>query len=171
MGIFSKLAFWKHEPSSVPTPSTESFGAGQGLDASGFGTQTGLGNDTTGIRGDSTGLGDVGTGSSANLGAGNNPSQETGFKPPSVNSAQYMEPVEEETPPSQPSSLNKLNQNIVNPNQPADSVDTLSKNVEIISSKVDTIKAILDNLSHKIEEIEKIAKGEEEQNQKRDNRW
>ena len=72
-----------------------------------------------------------------------------------------------DTPPSQPSSFNELNKT-----KSDSDLNTLSKNIEVISSKVDTLKAILDNLSYKIEKIEKIAEGEKEEEPKRSyNGW
>ena len=56
-----------------------------------------------------------------------------------------------------------------------DDMLTLSKNIEIVSSKIDTIKALLDNLSNRIEKIERIAEGEQpnqQPNQRNNyNRW
>jgi len=102
--------------------------------------------------GDRTGLGNIGQGFD-NTGL----NQAQG---PGTNVPQGLEPIEE-TPASQPSAFSKSNQP-----QP----DNLAKNIEIISSKVDTIKAVLDNLAQKIDKIEKIAEGEQEEI-KREARW
>ncbi|TKJ17756.1 hypothetical protein CEE44_04455 [Candidatus Woesearchaeota archaeon B3_Woes] len=84
-----------------------------------------------------------------------------------VNPAQNLEPVEE-TPPEQPGAIQQMNQQ--QPVQGND-INSLSQNVQIISSKVDTIKAVLDNLSHKIEKIEQIAEGEQEPPQQQQRGW
>ena len=40
---------------------------------------------------------------------------------------------------------------------------SLEKDIQIISSKLDYLKAMLENLNHRLEALERIAKGEEEE--------
>ncbi len=143
MGIFN---FWKHE-AKVPSPEVTSIGKGHDL---GLGKDN-LGFEEPGTPSDTTGLGEIGK-------TGEGPDSKVGPPAPGMPPG-GLEPVEE-TPVSQPSAFGKLEQ----------TSDTahLSKNIEIISSKVDTLKAILDNLTNKIEKIEKIAEGEEE---KKEHTW
>ncbi len=42
-----------------------------------------------------------------------------------------------------------------------------SRDFEILNSKLDTIKALLENLNHRVTAIEQIAKGEQQQQQRR----
>ena len=147
MGIFDKLAFWKHEEVSPPKP----FGLETGFkDVTGIETQPGFSQD-------SAGLGDIGKrdfGTPLGSGFG-------GFQQSNLQGE-----LEQESAVSQPSSFGRLNQ----ARQP--DLNTLAKNVEIISSKVDTIRAILDNLTQKIEKIERIAEGEQQEKpQARYSRW
>jgi hypothetical protein len=146
MGILGKIAFWKHD--TTPSPGTTA-------------PDLGISQDRTGIQSESGFPGEIGQnpdllGQSMNTGIEPGMAQQ-GFTQPSE--LPKLEPIEE-TPASQPASFGQLNQ--TKQPQGTNNIETLSKNVEIISSKMDTIKAILDNLSHKIEKIEKIAEGEEQ---------
>lgn len=149
MGIFK---FLRHEK-KVPGPGTDSgasiHGEKVGDDTLGLGSQTGL-------------EGEIGKQPGANL-----PSE--GLAPQRVAPVQTLEPVQE-TPPEQPASFQQLNQGQT-PQQPTEDISTLAQNMQIISSKMDTIKAVLDNLSHKIEKIEQIAEGEQEPPQQQQKGW
>jgi len=71
---------------------------------------------------------------------------------------------------SQPGALNTLRQEVSSKNE----VETLSKNIEIISSKMDALKAMMESLSQRIANIEKIAQAEQEKEEipkSRYNRW
>ena len=150
MGIFGK--FLKHEK-KVPGPGTES-------DASVYGEK--MGKDTLGL-GSQTGLeGDIGQQPGANL-----PSE--GLEPQKAAPVQTLEPVQE-TPPEQPASFQQVNQGQTL-QKPSGNVPSLEQNMQIISSKMDTIKAVLDNLSHKIEKIEQIAEGEQQPPQQQQRGW
>ena len=146
MGILGKLAFWKHED-SLPRP--ESLDTGYNPD---------LGKDSLGLN-DQTGLGNIGQQGLDNAGMGSNfPSQNTGLgSSPNLNQPSNLEPIEE-APFSQPSAFGRLKKGL-SKNQ---SDNNLSTNLELVSSKLDTLKAMLDTLSHKIDKIEKIAEAEEE---------
>lgn len=147
MGIFGKLAFWKHK--DIPGPEKGDLGAGDDL---GLGKDTaGLGNENLGL-GDQSGLGDVGK-----------MPGEGGFGGEFTNPPQPMPPGATETPASQPSAFGRTGMSM----QPGNDIQTLSKNIEVISSKMDALKAVLDNLSQKVANIEKIAEGEEEEPKKR----
>ena len=137
MGLLNKIPYFKSK--EIPIPEKDSLGGNMSL-----GSQDPLS--------DQTGLGDIG-----------NQADRLGLPPKNSHGLQtsspgpQFEPVQEGSA-SEPSSFNELHKK---PMQ-APSED-LSQKIEVISSKVDTIKAILDNLSHKIEKIEKIAEGEEEE--------
>ena len=137
MSIFGKIAFWKHD--TTPSPSTP--------------PDMGIGQDRTGLRSETNFPDEIGQDTT---GLPNMERPNPSFNQPTQ--LPKLEPIEE-TPPSQPSAFGRLNE-IRGPQQ------TSSKDLEIINSKVDTIKAMLDNLTHKIEKIEKIAEGEEEKPQK-----
>lgn len=80
-----------------------------------------------------------------------------------------LEPIDNSSY-SQPSAINNLRQQV---NQKND-VETLSKNIEIISSKMDALKAMMESLSQRIANIEKIAMAEQEKEetpQTRYSRW
>jgi len=142
MSLLNKIPFFKHK--EVPIPEQDSLGGNMGLGSQdSLSDQTGLGN--VGDQADRIGL----------------PSSQSSSPGP------QFEPVQESLA-SQPSSFNEMHQKSLSKN---DDLQALSKNVEVISSKVDTIKAILDNLSQKIEKIEKIAEGEKEEPQKGYGRW
>jgi hypothetical protein len=155
MSIFDKLAFWKHDPS---------------LDKPISLGNNGLSNDDTGLTdedlglGDRTGLGDMGKQESLSgldrtpgIGKRDSTSHIKGL-------GSHFEPVKENKY-EQPDAFNKLDQTV---NQPGN-VNNNSPKMEIIESKIDTVKAMLENLTHKINKIEKIAEGEEEQ--KGSGRW
>ena len=150
MGIFDKLTFWKHDttPSSTPPP------------------DLGIGQDRTGLRSES--------GFPDEIGQSQDPFKDTTGLPtmdqPNPSFGQpaklpTLEPIEE-TPASQPSAFGQLNE-IKNPPK----INQGSKDLEIIDSKVDTIKAMLENLTHKVEKIERIAEGEEKTPAKKYGGW
>lgn len=165
MGILNKLTFWKKDD-LIPGPSDMGaqdidLGDTTGLNSptgyspnkDGLGGNVGL-NNPTGYSPNQTGLSNSLNNPNGNN-FGNTGMDGAGFNAESGNPSlsSKFEPVEEK-----PSSFNNINQNMM----PPEDLSTLSKNIEIISSKVDTIKAILDNLSHKIDKIEKIAEAEDE---------
>ena len=147
MSILNRFGFGKNK--EIPSPENDNFG------------EMNFRNDSPPMDNlnDQTGLGNIG-GQPDNLGLPN-----TRF-PQTPGNSPHFEQIPD-TPPSQPSSFNELNKT-----KSDSDLNTLSKNIEIISSKVDTLKAILDSLSQKIEKIEKIAEGEKEEKPKRSyNGW
>ena len=186
MGFLDKIAFWKQD--TVPGPSATSGFEAESDPAAGH--NLGLDNDNTGL-GSNTGLGD-GLGGGDNLNLGNNDglgqrldSQQPpqgGLPGSSGNMGQPMHVPKdnlEEGSLDNPSAFdkfqNKTNQTMQPQMKQGDDMLTLSKNIEIVSSKIDTIKALLDNLSNRIEKIERIAEGEQpnqQPNQRNNyNRW
>ena len=137
MGILGKLAFWKHEKAPGPEPSMD------------LGADLNLGS-TTGMPSD--------IGQQPNLGLEMGPQTglESGFTAPP-----QPEPFTD-APASQPNAMSQMRGQ-----QKNEEVENLAKNVELITAKVDTIRVILDQLSHKINNIEKIAMAEEEDSHKR----
>jgi|OM-RGC.v1.024633221 hypothetical protein len=148
MGLLNKIPFLKHK--EVPIPEKDEFGTSfETAPVDPLKDQTGL--DNVGNQADRLGL---------------PPENSNSLPQQNINSpGPQFEPVQE-SPTSQPSSFDELHKK---PMQAPH--DNLSKNIEVISSKMDTIKAVLDNLSQKIEKIEKIAEGEKEEEPKRNYGW
>lgn len=156
MGILGKLAFWKHDTS--PTGDIgKPLDLGLGTDRMGVNQdRTGVNMDRAGLPSEPTGLGNIGE------------SPDVTGMPPSRGGPPKMYPggleaVDEHEAPSAFDDLRKTTQ--------GGDLQTLSKNIEIISSKMDALKAIIDNLAIKINKIEKIADAEHEEDQKREVRW
>jgi len=152
MGVFDKLAFWKRKDElAVP-------------DVASYGTNLGLSNPNS---------------MESSLGLNQDPLQRSGFdlsrytqnelgqqeqqgEQPSLNEFQA---------PNQVSSFSKLNQ--IRPQQqmqPGNDAYSISKNIEVLSARMDTIKAMLDNLTEKVNKIEEMAEAEQTPH-KRANRW
>jgi hypothetical protein len=148
MGLLDKIPFFKHK--EVPIPEQDNFENNMDLSS-----QDPLN--------DKTGFGNIGSHYDDQLGLPSENSSSIDFTSPT----RRFEPIQE-TPASQPSSFEEFNKRSLNKNE---GLQTLSKNIEVISSKIDTIRAILDNLSQKIEKIEKIAEGEKEDTPKRNYGW
>jgi hypothetical protein len=155
--IFGKLAFWKHKDElSVP-------------DIAKYQTNLGLGNPSQ--MDNSLGLNqDV----LQRPGFDVNRYTEPGFgqEPMPQESGAQQNYQDFQGTPSQPSSFSKLGQaRPAQQMQQAPDIYSLSKDIELLSSKIETVKAMLDHLSEKIEKIERIAEGEKETTTKRYNRW
>jgi len=84
-------------------------------------------------------------------------------KPFSAMEQKYRMPEFEEQQNSRGSSGNSSSFQAQNPYQSSASSVTLEKDIQIISSKLDYLKAMLENLNHRLESLERIAKGEEEE--------
>ncbi len=115
------------------------------------------------------GLGDkpsskVDLGLGLEYGTNNEPPQSLGLEPPAM-----QQPYPQMQPPSQqmPPSFG----NTPNLNQPQmQSQDyAMSKNLEVVSSKLDALRAALDSINQRLANLEAIARGEEDNRYKR--RW
>ncbi len=147
MGFFSKLMFWRHEEPEIPSLGGMGQGMGQGSFPS-FDSQqdfaAGFGRDSTSGLG---GTSDIGAWPSAepkplNLGYPQQqmqqPSQQSPFQ---QSSPRYQEAPQQQFLPQQ----------------------TLSKDIEIISYKLDALKATIESVNQRLATLERIAKGEEEE--------
>ena len=130
MGIFSKLTFGKHKEPE-PSPEIGNYPSEPGMP---LGSNIGSAPAQPGfdIPGGPTGL-----------------EAETGFKSSSKNPFPSLEPAT--SIPSSPEQQPALQQ----PRQ--DDIFTLSKNLEVVSSKVDALRAVLDTINQRLANIEKIA--------------
>ena len=140
MGILDKLTFWKKK---------DDFGdLGKDLDlGKDFGKDLGM---------------DMNQGPSPDLGAGLEPmgqSSQAFQKYPSFQGQQNFSNPSFSQPYQQP----------VQPSYPSSASDPYiaSKNLEIISSKLDALKASIDALSQRVANIESIARGEQEDQRRR----
>lgn len=141
MGILSMFRRGNKD-SGIPQPETDNLGSAGNLglsdNSSGIGRELGM---PTGLE-----TKDM----NAQMGSyENTPPLDAGISPESLN--KNADP--------QMTSANTFNAQTNNPND----LFTLGKNIEVLSSKLDAIRAILDNLSNKVEKIEKIAEGEHEE--------
>ncbi len=137
MGILGKLAFWKKKDEF------EDIGKDLGLDKE-------LGMDT-------------GTGMSPELGFGmetaephkypsfQQPAQPSGYQ--SYSQPSIQQPSFQQSPPSY--------------HQMSDQEYINSKSLEVISSKLDALKAAIESINHRLANIESIAKGEQEDRRRR----
>ncbi len=138
MGILDKIMFWKKGDEFADV------GLGEKENPA-FGNELGAA-PGTGL-GPSPGLGtEPGIGSDL----GQQPGQ--GFQTPQPSMPSY--PSQQQFQPQPPS--------YANPQQ-----DLESKNLEIISSKLDALRASIDSLSQRMANLEAIARGEEEQGRRR----
>ncbi|MCK4522164.1 MAG: hypothetical protein KAU20_06325 [Nanoarchaeota archaeon] len=143
MGIFSKLTFRKHKEPE-PSPEIGKYPSEPGMP---LGSDIGSAPAQPGfeMHGGPTGL-----------------EAETGFKSTSEKPFPSLEPSASipSSPEQQPS-----------PSQPQqDNIFTLSKNLEVVSSKVDALRAVLDTINQRLANIEKIAESEEKEKPRHD-RW
>ena len=141
LGFFDKLAFWKKK---------DDFGdLGKDLDlGKDFGKDLGM---------------DINQGPSPDLGAGLEPmgqSQQQFQKYPSFQGQQNF---------SNPSSYPQPYQQPASPSYPSASNDPYiaSKNLEVISSKLDALKASINALNQRVANIEAIARGEQEEQRRK----
>ena len=138
MGILDKLTFWKKKD-----------------DFSDLGKDLDLGKDF----GKDLGM-DMNQGPSPDLGSGLEPMQSQPFqKYPSFQGQQnlpnpsFQQPYQQPAQPSYPSAANDPY--------------IASKNLEVISSKLDALKASIDALNQRVANIESIARGEQEDQRRR----
>ena len=150
MSFASKLMFWKHDNLDIPKFNASPNYDGYSPDKTGFDKRFNSMDRSLGLNKDplqmndplaypKTGLEDL------------NQSEDFGsvMEQPSLN--------------TQSNSFTKFRQSGLGQMQQQPSEDmSLSKNIEILTAKVETIKSMLDFLSHKIDKIEKIAEGEQQ---------
>ena len=139
MGVLDKLMFWKK---------SDDFGKDMNL---------GLGPDNLGMGGQNLGMGNQNMGL-GNQGFGNQnfgmpPAQEDfGFNTP-----QYQSPYQNRpqmAPPGFQASVPMM------PTAPQQDFSMVGKDIELLSYKLDTIKAALDMVNQRLANIERIAQGE-----------
>ena len=144
MSVLGKLAFWKHDEGKSDSISH----LGTGHDRAGVGRY----GDGLGDLNSHDGLGDI-KNSLSNIASKRN------FGP-----NPNLEPVVEE-PYSSNSPFDKLSQSMKSTPVPAG--NDLSRSIEIISSKIDTVKAMLESLIQRVEKIERIAESDQSNQQQR----
>ena len=148
MGFFDKLMFWRKKDddlSDLSLGGKDNLAFGNDFNQAGLGQQ-GMGSDF--------GQG-FGQGQGQGLGAG-------GFGP--GNYGQFPKTQDFSSPqPSTPSfSPYPQYQPRYNPQD-----EIASKNIEVISSKLDALKASLDSINQRLENLEAIARGDEEGSRRR----
>jgi len=154
MGIFDKVMFWKHDMPD-PSPDIGALPQESGLPmGQGIGGPLDQGGSSITERGmqniGASGLGGMGD---TTAGFGAQPTMGGPTGPPGG-----YEPVE---PHAAPSSFGQPQ-----PIPQGSETYALSKNIEVISSKIDALRAVLESLNQRIEHIEKIAEGEAEAHHK-----
>lgn len=157
MGIFDKLTFWKRD-SAVPTPARDSFSQRSDL---------GIERDNVGLNTRSYGLGQDPSNQPGMFNTGMEEQPADNFLSQNPNFVRESAPAEPFQDSSQPSAFSRLNQISGN----SSDSNNISKNMEVISIKVDTLKAMLDNLTQKIDKIEKIAEQEDKKPKAGYSRW
>jgi hypothetical protein len=146
MGFFDKIMFWKKKELDFPeVGANENFGSGSGFKE--FGISEGLGS-----RGDST----AGLGGTSDLNIGNEPST----FPQQPNFPQNIVPPQGTPPPSQPSFQQQ------GFGQQNDQSYTISKELEILSSKLDALRAGIESINQRLANLERIASGEQEEHKR-----
>ena len=153
MGVFSKLAFWKKKDDF------SDLGLGKDFD---------LGKDDFGMKG-----GDMGMGKGTDLGAGFGDSPDTlGMSDFDNKKSQDFSLDAQRTPGAgmqqgfqQQAAQQQYPQPQYQYAQPnAMQQDTLtSKNIEILSYKIDTLRVSLESINQRLANIERIASGQEEE--------
>ena len=147
MGILDKVMFWKKkdEFADIGLGDKENLAFG---DQFGAGGQPGVPGGTPPGLGPATGLGPEPMGQ----GLGQQPAP--AMPPPAPSMPSFSPPPPPPPPAAQPS--------YANPQQ-----DLESKNLEVISSKLDAIRASLESLNQRLANLEAIARGDEENSRRR----
>jgi len=152
MGVLDKLAFWKHKEDNLSVPDVASYGTNLGLNKGAMDSSLGINQDPL------QGAGfDLSRYTQNELGQ----QEQQDMNQPSLGEFQN---------PSQSSSFSKLNQARPQQMQQGNDPYSISKNIEVLSARMDTIKAMLDNLTEKVNKIEEMAEAEQSPH-KRVNRW
>ena len=139
MGIFGKLAFWKKKDEF------DDLGLGKGDDMGmpdlGMGGDTGMGMQAQGMGHESYGHEQF--------------SPSPGQRAPSYASSPYQPSFQQQ--PFQQSY----------PQQPSYGDAGAGKDIEVISSKLDALRALMDSINQRLANLEHIARGEEEDRRQR----
>ncbi len=159
MGVFDKLAFWKKDDDF------SSFEKDFGADPAGTpGSEPGMGLEGLGKNPGE----DPGLGGEPNLGFDNKPGSLGGTErpAPAIMSTPAQPAAEQPayggyTQPPAP-----LPREFANPVQPSPDSDRVQKEMEVISSKLDTLKAMIESLNHRIVNIERLAQDEDQKSKR-----
>lgn len=151
MAFLDKIMFWKKKDDFGDLGG---IGAGLGKDNLAFGDNFNAGAGQFGQQG----FGDPGLGQ----GAGTDFSQQQGF---GAGSGNYGQPQNQGYPQS---SIQSFGPSPYQQSQRYDpQTEIASKNIEIISSKLDALRASLDSINQRLENLEAIARGDEEPSRRR----
>src|SRR3989338_49250 len=143
MGVFGKLAFWKKKDSAGNIGKDFGFDKEFGFEDTGINSDMGLGIETTNPDKSPSFSNTSGMpGNFAQQGM-----QQQSFQPSSTPPQQFGQPYQ---------SQSYSDQNYIN-----------SKNLEVISSKLDALRASIDSMNQRLANIEAIARGEQEDKKRR----
>ena len=134
MGVFDKLAFWKHDDLDTPKPD--------------FGKDLGLGSDPGLTKHDDF--------------------ADKGFAPkddftPTGGETAPTSPFDQPFPATRPSPAVPRQTGQAYSQQAQDPMAELKREIDLISSKIDTIRALIDAMNQRIVNIEHIARQEQEE--------
>jgi len=150
MGIFDKLKFWKKD--NLPDLNMP----GGGMDA---GLQPGMAPGT-----DNIGMGSHDLGLPGET-PGQNPMAPPGMPPMGQPGQPMGQPMGQQLPPQMAPpgfTPNQQQPAPIAPAQPTHGEQMVAKDIEVLSYKLDTLKAALDMINQRLANIEKLASGETE---------
>jgi len=113
---------------------------------------------------------DLGLGDKENLAFGDDfGSKQMGLDQPGFGQPATSQPSAfgTQAPPSIPAQQPQFQQQYQQPKFESPQQDLNSKNLEIISTKIDTLRASLESINQRLANIENIARGDEEQHKRR----
>lgn len=161
MGILNKMMFWKHDDLELPKFNTNPNYDGYSPDRTGVQQGISSRDNTLGLSKDPLQMNDP---------LGNYP--KTGIDNiDNTSPDDYGTNITEQPLNSSQSNFNKFRQTGLGQTETSSDPTALSKNIEILTAKIETIKSMLDYLGHKIDKIEKIAEGEQQKPATRRYQW
>jgi hypothetical protein len=157
MGLLNKLAFWKKEPE---LPDLGDLGKDSGFKGPGGAGETGFGKPDMGEKGSGQGFDQLGLGGQKDLMADIEPGMpqiEPGYgggpglgQGPGGMQQPRQQQRKAPSAPQQPFGAP------IQPVQPSQMEYTMSKDIEIVSSKLDALKATLDGVNQRLANLERL---------------
>jgi hypothetical protein len=153
MGLLNKLAFWKKEPE---LPELGDFGKESGFKGPGGFGESGFGKPDMGGQGSGQGFDQLGLGDQKDLMADIEPGMpqiEPGYGGgPGLGQGPLQQPKQRQrqAPQQQPFGAP------MQPMQPSPKEYSVSKDIEIVSSKLDALKATLDGVNQRLANLERM---------------